>query len=479
VITLPSDDYSLACVLKSPLLDDALTEEELYQLAHDRGMASLWSRLSAADTPRFQKAAAALDRLTSIARHAGPYQFFASVINASRMRMLARLGPEAVDATDTFLDLAMGYERSDDSSLAGFIAWFQASEVTIQRDMDKPKGEVRIMATHGAKGLEANIVILPDATEVRSGHTDPFVLTPEGLPVMISRDLSDAPLIEEMKRWRKQKEHEESARLLYVAMTRARNELYVCGSIGRNIKKPQDHSWYSIIEKALAERPLQFRDVEIKSDEFETVRRFGIDPQFVIPEKTTPPKPPSDPLWAGPSSLLEQLSPQREVKDLLLEDTVVASKEKSSAASRGENVHMLLRQLPNWPEASRSSAAQRRGAQLGLDAKTVHQLLDLMTREDLQPFYANGSRGEVKVLTADADFNPRELRIDRLSIQPDAIYLLDYKTGKPQTLDKNHKYVQQLKQYAAAVLHAWPDREVRSAILWTDASTLEWVNTAT
>jgi ATP-dependent helicase/nuclease subunit A len=479
VITLPSDDYSLACVLKSPLLDDALTEEELYQLAYDRGSASLWSRLSAADTPRFQKAAAALDQLTSIARYRGPYHFFASVINASRMRMLARLGPEAVDVTDTFLDLAISYERSNDNSLAGFIAWFQANEITIQRDMDRPKGEVRIMATHGAKGLEANIVILPDATEVRGGHAGPFVLTPEGLPVMISRDLSDSPLIEGLKRWRKEKEDEENARLLYVAMTRARNELYICGSIGRKSKEPPDHSWYSIIEKALAERPLQFREVEVNTEEFETVRRFGIEPQFVTPEKSTPPKPPSDPPWSWPSSLLEQLSPQREVTNPLPETSTIASSAKSAAASRGENIHMLLSQLPNWPEASRISAAQRRGAQLGLDAKTVHELLNLVTREDLQPFYANGSRGEVKVLTADADFNPRELRIDRLCIQPDAIYLLDYKTGKPQTLDKNHQYVRQLKQYATAVSQALPGREIKSAILWTDASTLEWVNTAT
>jgi ATP-dependent helicase/nuclease subunit A len=475
-IILRSDDYSLACVLKSPLLTDPLSEEELYALAYNRGTASLWSRLAASDQPRCKIAAAALDLLAERATRLGPYEFFANILNASRIRMVARLGPEAVDATDAFLDQALHYEQTNDSSLAGFVTWFQSEDIEIKREMDQAKGEVRIMSAHSSKGLQANIVILPDASEIHANpYPPPFTWTETGLPIVTTRNLSSAPIIEDMKQQRAKQDHEESVRLLYVAMTRARNELYICGSLGKN--KLNDRSWYSIIEEALAVRPLAFREVRVDSCEFDTVRRFGSDPVSIEREKQ-PRKPVINPLWAPPSSLLDQLAPKREtVVGLSAFDPAQAplsAPVTSKAATRGENIHTLLRQLPNWPEAARLPAGLRRGAQLGLDPETVYKLVALVARSDLQPFFAPGSRGEVKMMIADTA-GPRELRLDRLALHDDAVYVLDYKTGKPQELSENHMYVQQLAGYSQALQGAWPGRRVKAAILWTDTGNLDWL----
>src|SRR3546814_5568783 len=52
-------------------------------------------------------------------------------------------------------------------SLQGFLHWLAAGAVEIKRDLDAgARGEVRIMTVHGAKGLQAPIVFLPDTLQV-------------------------------------------------------------------------------------------------------------------------------------------------------------------------------------------------------------------------------------------------------------------------------------------------------------------------
>ena len=88
---------------------------------------------------------------------------------AARQRFLARLGPEANDALDEFLNLALDYERRETPSLQGFVAWLRAARAEVKRDMEIARDEVRVMTVHGAKGLEAPIVILADTTTPPAG----------------------------------------------------------------------------------------------------------------------------------------------------------------------------------------------------------------------------------------------------------------------------------------------------------------------
>ena len=72
--------------------------------------------------------------------------------------MLRRLGQEANDALDEFLELALNYERKAPASLQGFMAWLRSADTEVKRDMEISRDEVRVMTVHGAKGLEAPVV---------------------------------------------------------------------------------------------------------------------------------------------------------------------------------------------------------------------------------------------------------------------------------------------------------------------------------
>ena len=178
-LLLPDDDLALATVLKSPLfgLDDA----QLYTLAYGRkGPLRNVLRTKTNDDPLFAAASKALDQLADKARERAPFAFYAHVLGArkGRANFLARLGIEASDPLDEFLNLALAYERRETPSLQGFLNWIRAAQSVVKRDMELARDEVRVMTVHGAKGLEAKNVILIDATTTRpEGAHPPRLLT--------------------------------------------------------------------------------------------------------------------------------------------------------------------------------------------------------------------------------------------------------------------------------------------------------------
>ena len=110
------------------------------------------------------------------AKRRSPSTPICSAPAARRRRFLARLGPEANDALDEFLNLALDYERRETPSLQGFLAWLRAARAEVKRDMEMARDEVRVMTVHGAKGLEAPIVILADTTTPPAGPRQPRLL---------------------------------------------------------------------------------------------------------------------------------------------------------------------------------------------------------------------------------------------------------------------------------------------------------------
>ncbi len=169
-LLLPDDDLALATALKSPLL--GLDDHDLFEIAWQR-RGSLRSALSskAATQARFAVALDKLDRFAEWARRETPFGFYGKLLGPAggRKCFLARLGQEADDALDEFLNLALDYERRETPSLQGFLAWLRASKTDVKRDMEISRNEVRVMTVHGAKGLEAPIVILADTTTPPAG----------------------------------------------------------------------------------------------------------------------------------------------------------------------------------------------------------------------------------------------------------------------------------------------------------------------
>ncbi len=185
-LLLPDDDLALATVLRSPLF--GFSDDDLFALAWDRGSLPLRTALSrrAGETPLFAGAAALLGKLAELAKRETPFDFYAQVLGAggARRRFLARLGPEANDALDEFLNLALEYERRETPSLQGFLAWLRQARAEVKRDMEIARDEVRVMTVHGAKGLEAPLVILADTMTPPAGPRQPRLLTLSGSAVV-------------------------------------------------------------------------------------------------------------------------------------------------------------------------------------------------------------------------------------------------------------------------------------------------------
>ncbi|MBE0691141.1 MAG: UvrD-helicase domain-containing protein, partial [Anaerolineae bacterium] len=225
-LILPEDDLALAAVLKSPMFN--LDDDDLLTFAPGR-KGSLWSALLAAAkaNPRLAPAATTLRRWRAEADFRPPYEFFASLLDNEgiRTRMLARLGPEAAEPLDEFLDLALDYDDRNPPSLQGFLVWLRRLRLEIKRDQEHGRDEVRVMTVHGAKGLEAPIVFLPDTCSSGSGRQAgsllplPGVRRPVGFPdpyVWPVKGTSRHPAVQAAKNAIDAAEAEERDRLLYV-----------------------------------------------------------------------------------------------------------------------------------------------------------------------------------------------------------------------------------------------------------------------
>ena len=252
-LLFPEDDLTLAAVLKGPLF--GIDEEALFDLAYGRGEASLWSRLRdrAASSPALRQALQRLSAWLGRADFAPPYELYAEILGpeGGRRAFFERLGPEAEDPVEEFLGLALAYEREHVPSLQGFLRWLAAGGTEVKRDLAaRRRDEVRILTVHGAKGLEAPIVFLPDTMGLPDQRVDVLWSEPDGLPLWQPPGGHAAPFhVAEKAAWRR-RQLEEYRRLLYVGLTRAQDRLYICG--WQTQRKPGEDCWHVLCGTGLA-----------------------------------------------------------------------------------------------------------------------------------------------------------------------------------------------------------------------------------
>lgn len=493
-VLLPEDDLTLATVLKGPFC--GLTEEELFDLAYAR-KSSLWKALQekASANPRYAEADALLSRLLERVDFEPPYEFFAHLLagEEGRKRLLARLGPDAADPIDEFLSLALEFERDHAPSLESFLRWLERGAAEIKRDMDQGRNEVRVMTVHGAKGLEADIVFMPDTCAAPGGAHDPALLSLPSLG-------DDGP---KLLLWpvRKKDEDEVSAaarerlrelqaaeyrRLLYVAMTRARDRLYVAGY--RGINPPSADCWYEMICEALIPH-----SEEVALDDgrrlwrIEGKQRRKPDAAKVEARPEAPPLP----AWAMQAAPAEP-APSRPLAPSRLPPEGMAEPAASSPVTddavsrfrRGSLIHRLLETLPDLPTETRREAARRflalsvHGIDVGEQREIEQAVFRVLDDPELAAVFAPGSRAEVPV-TGMIEFRGRPLlvggQIDRLCIEEKTVTIVDYKSNRPPPADAASvapAYIAQMAAYRAVLGKIYPDRMIRCALLWTETAHL-------
>jgi ATP-dependent helicase/nuclease subunit A len=492
-LLLPEDDLTLATVLKGPLF--GLDEETLFGLAHGRGERDLWHELRhrAGEDLSLQHAARELAALLGRVDFTAPYELFAEILGArgGRRAALARLGAEAEDPLDEFLALALAYERQHIPSLEGFLHWLESGETEVKRDLDqRGRDEVRILTVHGAKGLQAPIVFLPDTMQLpREALRLLWVRDERGeLPIWVPRKELDAPVAALARQAAQQRREEEYRRLLYVAMTRAEDRLYVCG--WETQQATSDLSWYRLVERGL--QPVAAADdfdlAALAGSDGWRGRRLRLEGRQSVPAKddsaaalaapietplpdwatARPPAEPAPPKPFAPSRPREAEPAAR--------SPLGADASESTGLKRGLLVHRLLQILPELPEGERRAAAARflarpaHALDAAEQARLADEILAVLEASDFAALFGTDSQPEVPVVGVFGDY-VLSGQIDRLVVGSAEVLIVDYKTLRPPPASPAAVaplYLRQLAAYRAAVAAIYPERRVRCALLWTD-----------
>jgi len=496
-LLLPQDDLALAVALKSPLF--GLDDDDLFRLAWRRkgSLCHALREKAVGDT----KLATGLQRLDACAERSQtdtPFGFYAWLLGGvgGRARILRRLGPEANDALDEFLELALSYEQKAAPSLQGFMGWLRAADTEIKRDMEISRDEVRVMTVHGAKGLEAPVVFLVDTTSSPSdtqrlnlirlpgGNAQPGSV---GAMVWAGRKSNDPRVVEQARAAMVSETEDEYRRLLYVAMTRAADRLIVGGCMPGNRNEVRALSWYDLISKGLENSGLTMRAAPPDG----AVKRYcrpEDEVTEIAPSEQAPAAPPlvmpdwlhkAAPALRRPDNLLRPSDPDEADHRRIRRGETEAQRQR--ALQRGTLVHRLLQSLPDLPADIRANAADRfllRNADdwspQERDALAA-RVLEVISDDRFAVVFAPGSRAEVPIVGRLQRHGEPVLisgQIDRLVVTDAEVLIVDFKTNHapPRSLAETPPaYVRQLALYRAVLSLLYPQRIVRAALLWTEA----------
>ena len=488
-LLLPEDDLALATVLRSPLF--GFSDDDLFEIAWNRGRTSLRTALARKTPERqiFADAAARLDELWQSARRETPFAFYALLLGegGARRRFLARLGVEANDAIDEFLNVAFDYERREAPSLQGFLAWLRDARAEVKRDMEIRRNEVRVMTVHGAKGLEAPVVILADTMTPPAGPRPPRLLQlANDAMIWVGRKADDAPSAAVARAAAGMEAEHEYRRLLYVAMTRAADRLIVCGADG--MKGRPKGCWYELIRDALDSLLVTQGEDEEKILLYRGPSANNVKERAaMVPTATTGPvelpawlrqaAPPetANMVWLSPSSAFDEKLGRE------FAHAAGSAADRRRALARGSIVHRLMQSLPDIPPPDRKDAIARYLKKAAGDflpaeqADIARQVLTILNDLIFAEVFAPGSRAEVPIVGRLTDAAGIAIgvsgQVDRLAVTRESVLIADYKTDRaaPAGLTGAPKaYIGQLALYRAVLKRIYPEKTIRAALVFTE-----------
>ena len=468
-LATPEDSLSLATVLRSPLF--GWSEADLFSLANVRVETHLWETLRKqkdVHSETFEK----LQDLRGQIDFLRPFDLLERVLtrHSGRENLLARLGVEAEDGINAILSQALAYERTSIPSLTGFLIWAQADDLEIKRQVDSAGNLIRVMTVHGAKGLEAPIVILPDCGSRRLDVRD-NVLTGDSSAHWKTASDAQPEAVRDLVDNKKDAEARERQRLLYVAMTRAETWLIVAAA-GDLSKDGSD--WYQTIEAGMTSvgaAPFSFS--------------FGIGLRYEFENWSLPTKS-ATPEMHEETSELEPFfrTPLDHVpaRDVTLSPSDLGGAkalpselglDEDVALARGTYVHHLLEILAAHPPtewATLLTAIEKpRVLTAPLIEAAQQEAIQVLQNTSLDWIFDPDAMAEVSVHGKLGDHAIMGT-IDRLILNEDAVIIIDFKTNLAVPKSAEHcpeGLLRQMGAYASILQQIYPDYEINTGILWT------------
>ncbi|MBA3878176.1 MAG: double-strand break repair helicase AddA [Sphingobium sp.] len=473
----PDDDLSLASLLVSPLI--GWSQDDLLAAAVPR-RTSLWRHLRAqVDAERL----APLYDLLARADFSTPYQLLEHLLSGpldGRRKLLHRLGAEARDPIEELLSAALDFEARATPSLQAFLDWFDRGEVEIVRDPSTPLDAVRVMTAHGAKGLQAPLVLLADAC-VDPGSAPRSLLRwspdadSDSLPIFRPKAAERGGPLDAVVEQAATRDLEEHWRLFYVAATRAEERLVIAGALGpraQGVAPPS--SWYAAADRA-------FAALGVEGDGERMFRGIGPTGPAAAPKPAGKPSAPVEPVpdWARTPAPIEARPPRPLAPSSLGGDEVSDPPPTPSlraAAERGRLVHALLERLPAVAPEGRALAAERWLASVGgvpdqtMRAAIASDVLRVLDDPRFADLFGPEALAEAPIAAVIDDGIVVSGTVDRLLVQPDRVRVVDFKTGRraPASIDAIPPYhLRQMAAYVAALGVIFPDRRIEAALLYT------------
>ena len=478
-LSTPEDSLALATALRSPLF--GWSEAELFNLAHGRAQKYLWAELR--DRKKeFPQTMEIIEDLRKQADFLRPYDLLQRILtrHEGRRNLLARLGTEAEDGIDALLSQAMAYEQRAVDSLTGFLVWLETDDLEIKRQMDSAGNRIRVMTVHGAKGLEAPIVILPD-TGQRKNEVKDQILTHKDTALW-KTGADDAPqVIRDMIEAKKAAQTAERDRLLYVAMTRAEKWLIVAaaGDLGKN-----GDTWHDKVRiglEACGAAPHPTEGVGALRLEHGDWSAAAASKEADAGSKERPDLPAYFHAKApDKATALETLKPSELGGKKALPGEGL---EEEEAKRRGRQIHRLLEILPTVAQDTWGETAARILAN-GPDAAEGAELTELLseaqavlTKPELAHLFTPDVLAEVPISANIDALKNRRIHgiIDALIVTPNTVLAVDFKTNTvvpDSAQDCPDGLLRQMGAYAHALAAIYPDRDIQTALLWTRTATL-------
>ena len=482
-LLLPEDDLSLACVLTSPLGE--LSDDDLMALAIGRE-GTLWSALRRrrAERPDWMRAANFIEALLARVDYVTPHALLVEALGplGCRARLLRRLGPEAAEPLDELLGAAMAHASAHPPSLQGFVHWLRQSGAEVKRQAEEAGRSVRIMTVHGAKGLQAPLVILPDTTSL---PPDGGGLVWDGdVPLWSPRAELRCAAVDRLRSAGRQARMEEYNRLLYVALTRAEDWLLICGWQTRH--DVPEESWYHAVRRGMQALGSAERELTGMAEPW-----AGVALAYEMPQLAPPQRPRAaqgadrEPLpdWVGgPPDWLPHAAPVEPPRPVPLAPSRPADiglgpvphaasprAGEGGALQRGSLIHHLLQHAPALPAAEQADAIARYLSAAGAPAGVLAEVMGIITHPDLAPLFGPHGRAE-QPLSGLVNGAVVSGIVDRMAVLPGAVLLADYKTNRNAPARPEGTpvlYLRQMAAYRAVVAAIFPGRVVQCRLVWT------------